>query len=136
MMKINWKVRIQKKSFWVFIVGFIGSLVTATLPRFGIVADVQGWEQWAYSIIQIVFGGLAGLGIVVDNTTPGLGDSERVLNPETVSEPTLDVEPTEEVPISVATSPSGTAEAIDPAQNEPTSNAVDPSKIGGTENGK
>lgn len=73
MKKINWKVRMRKKSFWVAIVSALAVFINNILQAFGL----------DYSdTIQSVVNGVAGLltllasaGIVIDPTTKGTGDS-------------------------------------------------------------
>lgn len=79
MKKINWQVRIRSPKFWMFLVGFFGTLAAAVLPRFGINVDLDGWTAWLDDVITIIFIGLTGLGLVVDGTTPGLKDSDQAL---------------------------------------------------------
>lgn len=77
-MKINWKIRFRSQKFWLFLIGFVGTLATAILPRMGIAIDINGWESWLDDVVTIIFLGLTGLGIVVDPTTPKISDSDRV----------------------------------------------------------
>lgn len=79
-MKINLNVRLKSLKFWLFLIGFIGTLAAAILPRFGVTADIKGWEGFADDLVTIVFVGLTGLGVAVDPTTPSLSDSDQAMS--------------------------------------------------------
>lgn len=78
-MKINWKVRIQKKSFWLALVPAIFLLIQTIADPFGYKWDFVVLNQQAAAIINAAFGVLAILGIVSDPTTSGLSDSKQAL---------------------------------------------------------
>lgn len=78
-MKINWKVRIQKKSFWLALVPAIFLLIQTVAAPFGYKWDFVVLNQQAAAIINAAFGVLAILGIVSDPTTSGLSDSKQAL---------------------------------------------------------
>ncbi|MDW0113754.1 phage holin [Sporosarcina saromensis] len=78
-MKINWKVRLKNKYFWL-----------AMVPAFLLVAQiVTGWFGYelaanaigdeAANFINAVFALLVILGVVVDPTTDGMEDSEQAM---------------------------------------------------------
>ena len=73
--QINWKVRIRNKSFWLFIIPLAFLLVQQVLAIFGVITDFTNLENQVIAIVGTVFAILAGLGIVVDPTTPGIVDS-------------------------------------------------------------
>ena len=73
MKKINWKTRVKHKTFWVGIVSAILVLAQSVLPQL---------EGSVVNIINAVFSILAILGIVVDPTTAGFGDSANALTYE------------------------------------------------------
>ena len=79
-MKINWKVRAKKKSFWLALVPAIVLLVQIVGNWFGydIAAELINTE--AAKFINAVFAVLVILGIVNDPTTSGLSDSKQALN--------------------------------------------------------
>ena len=89
-MKINWKVRFKNKvwltSFISLVVGFVYSL----LALFEIYPPVT--QNLVLQITSQVLTFLGLIGVIVDPTTEGLGDSKRALNYE---EPWSD-DPTEE----------------------------------------
>ncbi|WP_424475532.1 phage holin [Oceanobacillus kimchii] len=70
-MKINWKVRFQKKSFWVAIFALIGLVVTDV----GLL-DIGTYEKYVDAVLYVLITG----GVITDLTTKGLGDSKRALN--------------------------------------------------------
>ena len=85
---INWMVRVKNKQFWMSLIPALALVVQA-------VAAVVGWELDFSSLIgkllavvDAVFALLVILGIVVDPTTAGIGDSKRALGYE---EPWTDV---------------------------------------------
>lgn len=75
-MGINWRVRIRNKSFWVFMIPLVFLLIQQILAVFGVVTDFTNIENQLVAIVGTVFTILAGLGIAVDPTTVGIGDSE------------------------------------------------------------
>lgn len=78
-MKINWKVRIKNKLFWVAIIPAVFLLIQQVLALFGIAFDTTVLVEALLSIVGTVFSILAILGIVVDPTTNGVKDSEQAL---------------------------------------------------------
>lgn len=80
MKKINWKIRIKKKSFWLAIVPAIFLLIQTIAEPFGYKWDFVILNQQAAAIINAVFAVIAILGIVNDPTTEGLTDSQQALN--------------------------------------------------------
>ena len=72
MKKINWIVRIKNKAFWV-------ALILAIAAVFGFTIDLGDLGDKLLTVINALFAVLAILGVVVDPTTPGTGDSERAL---------------------------------------------------------
>lgn len=79
---INWKVRIKNKIFWITLVPLVLLLVQQVCVIFGIQLDFTSLQEQLIAIIGTVFALLALLGIVVDPTTEGVGDSERALGYE------------------------------------------------------
>ena len=91
---VNWKVRIKNKQFWVSLIPALALLVQAVAALFGYTLNLEGIAQKLLVVVNAVFAVLVILGIVVDPTTEGIGDSARAMSYE---EPWSD-EPTEEVP--------------------------------------
>ncbi|QUA52020.1 phage holin [Aristaeella lactis] len=80
-MKINWKVRFQNKvwlgSFFSLIVGFVYSL----LALFDVFPAVT--QNLVVQLLNQVLTFLGLIGVIVDPTTAGIGDSERAMGYET-----------------------------------------------------
>ena len=79
MKKINRIVRIKNKAFWVALIPALLLLVQAIAAVFGFVIDLGDLGDKLLTVINALFAVLAILGVVVDPTTPGAGDSERAL---------------------------------------------------------
>ena len=86
-MKINWLVRIHNKSFWLAMIPAIFLLTQSVGGVLGYQLDLTGWQEKAVTIVEAVFSVLVVLGVVVDPTTKGTGDSARAL---TYTEPYSD----------------------------------------------
>lgn len=78
-MKINWKVRIKSKVFWVTLIPAVLLLLSKVLELFGVSFDTSALSEQLIAIVEAAFGVLVILGIVVDPTTSGVNDSERAL---------------------------------------------------------
>ncbi len=78
-MKINWKVRLKNKAFWLAIIPAVILLVQQILAIFGVALELAGIEEQLVGIVGTVFAILALVGVVTDPTTEGLGDSEQAL---------------------------------------------------------
>lgn len=79
MKKINWIVRIKNKAFWVALIPALLLLIQAIAAVFGFAIDLGDLGDKLLTVINALFAVLAILGVVVDPTTPGAGDSERAL---------------------------------------------------------
>ena len=79
MNKINWKVRIKSKTFWLAAVPAFLLLAQAIGAPFGYKWDFVVLNQQLAAIINAAFGLLAIIGVVVDPTTAGIKDSQRVM---------------------------------------------------------
>lgn len=79
-MKINWKLRASSASFWVGLVGIMVLVGQAIATQFGYNFDFAGIGKQLTAIINAVFAILGILGVSVDPTTPGVGDSNLVLS--------------------------------------------------------
>ena len=86
---INWKVRIKNKTFWMTVIPAIALVVQAVAGVFGFTLDFTTLVGKLLAVVDAVFALLVILGIVVDPTTAGVGDSVRALGYE---------EPWEDVP--------------------------------------
>ena len=76
-MKINWKLRFQNKTTLTAIILALVALVYQVLGLFGVVPKIS--EDELTTVIGMVINLLCLLGIVVDPTTAGVGDSARAL---------------------------------------------------------
>lgn len=79
-MKINWKVRAKKKSFWLALVPAVVLLVQIIGNWFGYDIAAELLNAEAVKFINALFAVLVILGIVNDPTTAGLNDSQQALN--------------------------------------------------------
>ncbi len=77
---INWIVRIKSKTFWLGLIPAVLLLVQAVAVPFGYTWDFATLGSQLTGIVNAAFALLAILGVVVDPTTPGAGDSERALS--------------------------------------------------------
>lgn len=78
-MKINWKVRIKNKTFWLTVIPMALLLVQAVAAVFGFEIELGVVGDRLLSVVNAAFGVLAALGVVVDHTTAGVSDSSRAL---------------------------------------------------------
>ena len=78
-MKINWKVRMKNKMFWLAMVPAFLLVAQIVSGWFGytLAADLIGDE--ATNFINAVFALLVILGVVVDPTTDGVEDSNQAM---------------------------------------------------------
>ena len=82
-MKINWKVRIKNKTFWVSIIPAVILLVQAVATVFGYTLDLGEVGNNLIGVVNAVFVVLSIIGVVNDPTTSGISDSERAMTYET-----------------------------------------------------
>lgn len=76
-MKLNLKVRLKNKTFWITAVPALITLIYAILALFDVVPAVA--EETLMRVVAAIFSVLTVLGVIVDPTTKGIGDSERAL---------------------------------------------------------
>ena len=79
---MNWKLRFKNKATLIAIVAAAVAFVYQILGILNIVPPVT--EEQAMQVLGIIINILVGLGILVDPTTAGIGDSARAM---TYSEP-------------------------------------------------
>jgi len=84
---INWKVRVNNKQFWMALIPALALVVQAVAAVFGWELDFSSLTGKLLAVVDAVFALLVILGIVVDPTTAGVGDSKRALSYE---EPWID----------------------------------------------
>lgn len=82
MNKINWKVRVKNKNFWLALIPALALLAQAVMAVFEINLDFGATVDRLLVVVNTLFVVLALVGIVNDPTTQGLGDSERALTYE------------------------------------------------------
>jgi phi LC3 family holin len=110
LMKINWRVRIKNKSFWLAIVpAFLLLAQTVSVP-FGYNFDFAKIGTELTAVINAVFALLAILGVVVDPTVKGITDSNYVM---TKTSNTQSPAPAVQAPIS-----DGSTVAINPTEGK------------------
>lgn len=76
---INWKVRIKNKAFWLAVIPAVALVAQAVAAVFGYTIDLTTMVGKLQAVVNAVFALLVILGIVVDPTTDGLGDSVRAM---------------------------------------------------------
>lgn len=81
-MKINWKVRIKNKNFWMTVIPALLLLVQVVLAVFGVTIDIGDIGNKLIAVVNAAFTVLAIMGIVTDPTTKGVSDSEQALTYE------------------------------------------------------
>ena len=78
MKNLNLKIRLKNKTFIVTMLTTIIAFVYQMLAQFEIVPKIT--QDQTIQVLMLIVNILAGLGILVDPTTDGIKDSERVLN--------------------------------------------------------
>ena len=86
---INWKIRVMNKQFWLSLIPALALCAQAISAVFGWEIDLTTAVGKLLTVVNTVFALLVVLGVVVDPTTAGIGDSERALGYE---EPWMDFE--------------------------------------------
>lgn len=81
-MKINWGVRIRNKTFWAMLIPAIALLAQTVVSVFGFTIDLTEMSGKLLAVVDALFAILVILGVAVDPTTKGLGDSNRALSYE------------------------------------------------------
>lgn len=79
-MKINWKVRLKNKAFWLAVIPALLLVVQTVASLFGYNWDFVILNQQIASIVNSIFALLAILGVVNDPTTAGIADSYRAMS--------------------------------------------------------
>lgn len=91
-MKINWSVRLKSKKFWLTAVPAALLLAQTVAVPFGYNFDIAKIGTELTAVINAVFALLAVLGVVIDPTTAGVGDSETAMNNEIKSKKQLQID--------------------------------------------
>ena len=76
---INWKVRLRNKAFWLAFIPAALLLVQTVAALFGFALNLGDIGDKLLAVVNAVFALLSILGVVVDHTTQGVGDSQRAL---------------------------------------------------------
>ncbi|HCA71529.1 MAG TPA: phage holin [Ruminococcaceae bacterium] len=79
-MKINWRVRLQNKEFWLAVIPSALLLVQTFAAVFGFQLNFGDLGNRLLAVVNAAFALLTILGIVNDPTTAGLSDSAQALN--------------------------------------------------------
>ncbi|RKQ15959.1 phage holin [Lysinibacillus endophyticus] len=77
MMKINWKVRLRHRQFWIAIVSALLLLANQVADIFGV--DITLISSQIEQTVETVLLVLAMLGVIIDPTTSGVKDSDQAL---------------------------------------------------------
>lgn len=78
MKNLNLKVRLRNKTFVISMLSVIVAFIYQILGILGIVANIS--QDKVINILMFIINILAGFGVLVDPTTDGFKDSDRVLN--------------------------------------------------------
>ena len=78
-MKINWKVRIKNKAFWVSIIPAALLLIQVVASVFGYTLDLGELGNKLLDVVNAAFGLLVIVGVVTDPTTVGYSDSANAM---------------------------------------------------------
>ncbi|WP_107950985.1 phage holin [Lysinibacillus parviboronicapiens] len=76
-MRINWKVRLQHKQFWVSLIALLIVLANQIAGIFHV--DITIYNNQVTAISETVLSILGLLGIIIDPTTQGASDSTQAL---------------------------------------------------------
>lgn len=79
-MKINWKIRLKNKTWLAGVLALLVNFAYDLLGMLGVATPVE--QSWVMNLIQTALTMLAMLGVVIDPTTPGAGDSDRAMTYE------------------------------------------------------
>ena len=83
-MKINWKVRLKNPVFWLTVIPAVIAFVYTVLGLFGVVPTLS--EDMLVNAVTAIITALTTIGVLVDPTTKGVGDSDRALTYEEPSD--------------------------------------------------
>lgn len=76
-MKINWKVRFRNKTWLSAVLALVIGFVYDLLAMLEVIPALS--EDWLLSVVQMALTLLTALGVVMDPTTAGAGDSQRAM---------------------------------------------------------
>lgn len=78
-MKINWKVRLQNKTFWLTLIPALLLLIQVIASVFEIPLDLGALGNKLLAVVNALFAVLTILGVVTDPTTAGVNDSTQAM---------------------------------------------------------
>ena len=78
-MKINWKVRLKNKNFWIAVIPAVLLLVQVVAAVFGYQLDLGDLGNKLLAVVNAAFAVMSIVGIVTDPTTKGVSDSEQAM---------------------------------------------------------
>ena len=81
-MKINWKVRLKNKNFWLTFIPALLLLIQLVAAVFGVRLDLGDLGNKLIAVVNAAFVVLTILGVVNDPTTAGISDSLQALTYE------------------------------------------------------
>ena len=111
-MKINLKLRLKNKTTLITLLITLATALYKVLEIFNVTPAIPYKE--VENLIYVVVGILAALGIVVDPTTKGVGDSDRAMTYSSPSDSNLDLS----VVDNVINDENETVKAADPAEDK------------------
>lgn len=85
-MRINWRVRINNKAFWITMIPAVLVLAQFVLSLFGINIDISSVEGRLIAVVDALFVVLTMTGVINDPTTVGFDDSARAMTYEVPSD--------------------------------------------------
>lgn len=80
-MIINWRVRMRNPVFWMTLIPAVAAVVYTLMDACGAAPAFPREEAVRYA--GVVVTGLTALGVLVDPTTAGVGDSDRAMQYDT-----------------------------------------------------
>ena len=93
---INWKVRIKNKAFWLAVIPAIALVAQAVAAVFGYTINLSTLVGKLQAVVNAMFALLVILGVVVDPTTDGIGDSARAMGYDEPWKDPTDIQPSDE----------------------------------------
>ena len=78
-MQINWQVRFKNKTFWLTFIPALLLLIQAVAALFGFTLDLTEVQDKLLVVVNALFAVLTTVGVVVDNTTKGISDSNKAM---------------------------------------------------------
>lgn len=76
-MKINWKVRLKNPMFWLTVIPAVITFIYTVLGAFDVVPALS--QDVVVNIVTAIITALTTIGVLIDPTTKGVGDSKRAL---------------------------------------------------------